>query len=444
MAASDIYQMVETAAASAHIEMRIEIQNPEKMYQDVSHFVRDEATLDTMTKIQPIVKHTVMEHCPGKWTSIAYHNRGPRYGNIDQRPTVVVFITPGSIYSWEQFEERIFNVVQSARLPDEVELSVEILPGCISPRQIMENEDPIAYVELNELATIPSNGASIAPSLCMKEAGSLGAVVDYHPGDKSETVKCFLTSYHVVASGDPAGRRVNDNIGIGLNGRNVDCKIDIDYPAKYDANETKRFVTFRIAKDGDETGNDRAILKRLESITTAGPIGHVKYASGHQLNTAKRRMDWALVALKTPNPGNSMQNMLPSREKFTAQCFQGVPAYKVQPGDTISGTGDILKNTWYGKLGRTSQGTAAEYTRIKRTIAWDNGLVSDEYEFRTLHSGAQFARRGDSGSLVFNMRKEWVGMLIASDVYDETGFVTPVQDLIKDIEDKTGGTITLV
>jgi hypothetical protein len=32
----------------------------------------------------------------------------------------------------------------------------------------------------------------------------------------------------------------------------------------------------------------------------------------------------------------------------------------------LSGTKDIFKNTWYDKLGRTTQGTAAEYTRIKR------------------------------------------------------------------------------
>ena len=185
---------------------------------------------------------------------------------------------------------------------------------------------------------------------------------------------------------------------------------------------------------------DEEIIERLNAIAAQGPIGRVKFASGYRLLPTRRRMDWALVEL---NPACPVQNFLPMKSQFTKQCFYGVPPYKVNEGDTICGTNNIFKDTWYGKVGRTTDGTAAEFNRITRDIEWDIGQDSDEYEFKSLHSGEQFARGGDSGSLVFNLQKEWVGMLFSSDRGQECGFVTPVYELIKDIEEATGGTITL-
>lgn len=73
----------------------------------------------------------------------------------------------------------------------------------------------------------PSNGSSIAPSNCTEAGGTLGAVVNYRVAGKEGIIRCFLTSYDVVASGDPDGKQINDARGIGLNGSEVDFQIDI-------------------------------------------------------------------------------------------------------------------------------------------------------------------------------------------------------------------------
>lgn len=115
----------------------------------------------------------------------------------------------------------------------------------------------------------------------------------------------------------------------------------------------------------------------------------------------------------------------------------------MQEGDTVSGTSNSLRSKWYGKVGRTSHCTGAEQSLIKRAIAWDDDTVSHEYEFKSIDSDDRFAQVGDSGSLVFNLEKEWVGMLFAMERSMGIGFVTPAFELLRDIEETTGDTITL-
>ncbi|OBT79867.1 hypothetical protein VF21_01574 [Pseudogymnoascus sp. 05NY08] len=437
MAASEIYDIIEPVAASSRIQMRVEICNEEKMYRDISHFIKDDAMIDTISQIQPFVLDAVMEYCSGKWTSIAYHARGSPLYNSEKKATAIIFIKPGTRHAWSDFEDKIASVIQSATFPGETTISVEVLPGRISPAH--PSERPLDYRRLSTLPMVPSNGSSIAPALCTDAVGTLGPVVNYRAAGKEEVKRCFLTCYHVIAPGDPAGKERNDMNGIGINGREVIAQIDIDYPAKCDSEETRRIKMARIERE-EGRQLDVDIIERLDKIAAQGPIGRVNFASGYRLLANRRRMDWALVEL---DPTLPVQNLLPMEAQFSKECLHGVPDYIVQEGDTVSGINTIVKDTWYGKVGRTSDCTGAEFNVIQRVIEWDNGLVSDEYEFRTLHSGEEFAKGGDSGSLVFNLEKEWVGMLFAADPSTKCGFVTPVYELIKDIEETTGGTITL-
>ncbi|OBT51236.1 hypothetical protein VE04_08530 [Pseudogymnoascus sp. 24MN13] len=145
------------------------------------------------------------------------------------------------------------------------------------------------------------------------------------------------------------------------------------------------------------------------------------------------------------DPARPAKNLLPEKSQFNQKSFSGgIGPYKIQKGDTVCGTNNINKRTWYGKVGRTTECTAGEHSLIRTNMKWDDiGLISDEYEFRSLDSGKKFADGGDSGSLVFNLKGEWVGMLFAANTSTECGYVTPVHELIKDIEETTGGTITL-
>ena len=438
-AVSDIYYgIVEQAAISAHIQMRVEICNEDKMYMDTSYFIKDDTAIHSIARIQPSVLGAVMEHCPGKWTSIAYHNRGAPHYNSEKRITAIVYIRPGAIHAWGELEERIINAIQSAGFPADIDISVEILPGQISLTQSYSDR-PLDYHGVSYLPMVPSNGSSIAPSNCIDAAGTLGPVVNYCAAGKEEVKKCFLTCYNVIASGDLAGKEINDSHGIGINGREIDSQIDVDYPAKYDANETWRIHTAFI-ESGKGSKRDFEVLKRLDDIAAQGPIGQVKFASWNRLTYTNHRMDWALIEL---DPARPVKNVLPMEDRFKGDHLYGIPEYMVKEGDTVSGTSNSLRSKWYGKVGRTSRCTGAEQSLIKRAIAWDDGAVSHEYEFKSANSYDRFAQVGDSGSLVFNLEKEWVGMLFAMEWSMGIGFVTPAFELLRDIEETTGGTITL-
>lgn len=439
-AVSEIYyRIVEPAAAAAGIKTGVEICNEDKMYMDASSFIKDDAVINAIAKTQPFVLDAVMGHCPGKWTSITYHNRGALHYDSEKKPTVIIFIRPGAIHAWGELEEKIISAIQSAPFAGEIEIGVEILPGRLSlTRPVVGRSLGNSYLGCPPM--VPSNGSSIAPSNCTDAAGSLGPVVNYRAAGEEEDKTCFLTCYNVIASGDPVGKATNDSRGIGLNGGEVGCKIDIEYPSKYDARKTRTIELAYLEKKG-EAKRDDEVLQRLDEIAARGPIGRVKFASGYQLSDNHHRMDWALVEL---NPTLPLQNLLPMVTQFRMQSVYGVPAYRAQEGDTVSGTNSIFGSRWYGKVGRTSDCTSAKHGLIKRAIAWDDGMVSHEYEFKAKGLGNRFALEGDEGSLVFNLEKEWVGMLIAADRSTDIGFVTPVSELMRDIEETTGGTITLV
>jgi hypothetical protein len=433
-AVSEIYGIVEPAARAAGIQLRVEIWNEEKMYTGVSYLIRDEATVNYITKIQPFVLDAVMKHCPGKWTSNTYHYRGSLYNNSEDRLTAIIFINPGAVHAWAELEEKISSTIISAAFPEEIDISVEILPGRISLTRPSERSHEYAY--LSWLSSVPSNGSSIAPSNCTDAAGTLGAVVNYRAAGDEEVRRCFLTCYNVIATGDPVGKKANDSLGIGLDGRKIDYKINIDYPAKYDVRQTKRArISCIERKRGTE--QDFEILNRLEEIASQGPIGQVKFASGYRLSDTKHRMDWALVEL---DPSRPLKNLLPQETQFRRH---GSPYYRVQEGDTVSGTSTSFRSAWYGKVGRSSECTGGEHSLIKRAIRWDDGEVSHEYEFKQSGSDERFAQVG-MGALVFNVQKEWAGKLVAVDRCTGIGIVTPAWEMVRDIEERTGGTITIV
>ncbi|KFY30486.1 hypothetical protein V494_08147 [Pseudogymnoascus sp. VKM F-4513 (FW-928)] len=111
-------------------EMRVEIRNEEKMYKDVSHIIRDHDTVETLKKVQPLVLAATVEFCSGKWSSIAYHNRGLAPRDSEKKVSVVVFVKPGSVDAWGVFQ-KIMDVIESAISLEDADIYVEIQPGHI-------------------------------------------------------------------------------------------------------------------------------------------------------------------------------------------------------------------------------------------------------------------------------------------------------------------------
>lgn len=162
--------------------------------------------------------------------------------DVVEQPTVIVFVTPGSMAHWGEVETQIRQAIEAVPFEEDVEISLEILPGfnvpSIRPSTAYTpttNKHP-RYLDIEP---VPTLGASISLQLSDTDSGSLGAVVNFQPRGGEEPQKCFLTSYRAVASGDPIGRAVNDELGIGLDGRAVRRRIEIAYPACCDGEYTK-------------------------------------------------------------------------------------------------------------------------------------------------------------------------------------------------------------
>ncbi|OBT66975.1 hypothetical protein VE03_04235 [Pseudogymnoascus sp. 23342-1-I1] len=155
-------------------------------------------------------------------------------------------------------------------------------------------------------------------------------------------------------------------------------------------------------------------------------------------------MDWALIALYSPGPGDAVVNSLPLRSAFSIQCLDnGHLRYETKRGETVSGTGKLEKFSWVGKSFFGWRPVGGRVNSLERTVCWDNGMVPREVEVLQADARGRFAEDRDEGSMVFNEAKEWVGMLVGADS-GHAGYVTPAADIIADIKERTGGTITLV
>jgi len=440
-----VFDIVEERAGPAGLQFRVEIRNPQRMYCDQSEIVRSGTpALRTFLRIEPYVEAQVQKSCPTHWTSIAYHNRHPKNQEADVTATVIIFVKPGSIHFWSLVEEEVRTEIASVSLIDDITVNVEILPGFITPT-IDEGTKP-RFLDLTSLPESPRNGASISPRLDGRSAGTLGPVVFYQANGETRKTKCFLTCYHVIESGDPQGRMTNKSEGIGLDGKEITQHIIINYPAMYDARHTWKILTAELAAGRDPNSINSTTLQRLDRLAGAdGGIGSVKYASGHRINENDRRPDWALVALNSPGPGDTMENKPAPKTAIDPDFLEGLHhRYNATSDDVITSIAKTFKRDVVVKIGRSSGTTIGEISEMRRKMQWGGGVMSHEIEAKSIASGKEFARPGDSGSMVYNLGLEWVGMVFAADTFAELGFLTPAHDIMDDIQAKTGGTISLV
>lgn len=87
--------------------------------------------------------------------------------------------------------------------------------------------------------------------------------------------------------------------------------------------------------------------------------------------------------------------------------------------------------------------TYGRVSHIKHDCKLDgNDSVTSEYVVvgQKLMS---FAQRGDSGAFVLNGRGRLVGLLIAGQEELNTAYVTPIEEVMRDIQDVTGQKVTL-
>jgi hypothetical protein len=96
-------------------EVNVEIWNRERMYQDVSRCLPNDAlVVGAMEDVAPRVIKEVQKNLSDSWTSVAYHSRGPKSASLSvMKPTVIVFVEPGTRLMFERIEVLILPLLHS-------------------------------------------------------------------------------------------------------------------------------------------------------------------------------------------------------------------------------------------------------------------------------------------------------------------------------------------
>lgn len=210
-------------------------------------------------------------------------------------------------------------------------------------------------------------------------------------------------------------------------------------------------------------------LDRLESVPNG--IGIVRGASGsttsHSPNK-KRTMNWVLIE----SSGTYQENIPPPAGRVCWDIAGGVIGnsgiYSTLPVEkTISTFSKPEPGSWVVSMGRRLPGLPSQDDRGSRGRGPGTGTVNaiggridglwfgreetveveclPEQQMGTFQSYWGFSAKGDMGTWVVNERKELVSMVTGWDAVHSygSGFICPIGDIIRDIEEKMKGKIHL-
>lgn len=420
-------------------QLKVEIRNDSKAKFHVSYPLPNDPQLlgairVVRAKILEIVDKNLNDIC----TSVAYHMRGKKNDNSPRKPTILVFCKPESRTFFAAIEKSMLAVLRSPQHP-QATLHLEILPGfieLISPPS-PKPAKPVIYRKL----LAPENLSSIGVRKNQEDAGTLGGFVNLQLGT-GPPMKCVLTCYHVIRNGDPVNRALNDQKGIGLDGKQPPSQIDVMYPSLFDIAASRDVLSAKIQESNVTNPSDLQTLQQLD-LQATNAIGQVKYASGHRRTAKNQRLDWAVIE----SPSTFFRNRPPPSSRFEGGGLEwGRIEYETSPTDLITTFASIpqgVDSQWVAKAGRSSV-TSGFVNPEPRDVKWYDQPMSQEMDI--IGNAEDFAMGGDSGSWVVNQQKELVGIVIGSDSKSGqwgSGIVTPIKLIMEDIELKVKGKISL-
>ncbi|KAK6580857.1 hypothetical protein PZA11_006345 [Diplocarpon coronariae] len=415
---------------------QVEIRNPDLFYADRSSILPDDPDLiSCIQAIRDQVLQMALRKLGKNCTSIGYHSRKAKWDKSPAKPSVLIFVRPGTLAVWEDVERSLLQAIRGDEFP-EITLSLEILVGEVHIGAARGSTSDISkglrYLELENM--VPFNGSSIGVPGRSPDSGTLGGWLRLESQETGENFCGFLTCYHAIAMGDEENVLENNTCGIGLCGKNSQHvpKIEVVWPSEYDREAWKSEIQTLI-EQGEASNSERNILAMLSQAKTSESIGSVRFASGFEQRTKSgARLDWAFVESpktfrrNTPPPPQFNQSLIPGRNFV----------YAPTGNDFVHSLGRIKPGDWVVRQGRTSIGHG-QVNRIQRHVIWEEHPPSEEVEI--MGFGDDFGRAGDSGSWVVNRHFELVGMLIGMDraSSEDVGLVTPIHDIIDDIEKRT-------
>lgn len=430
-AAKEMQSVFQNAGITAN-EIEIEIFNEQKLICNKSEVLpKDSHLVSAMIELKPRILDILISQCPRQWSSVAFHQRRPISNDkVRKMPTVLVSFFPETFLDFKSIESRLLEVLDQSPIP----IGLELLRGLVASANI--NTESVVQWDFVK-STEPRNGSSIGITGDPKKAGSLGCWLDLS-FPTSETRQVALTCHHVVAlDGNDRRKQIGiagADFGALSNRTTVECPAAVDRAASLTQFESSLPET-------------KKALKTMKSIDSKPVIGHVIAASGLRTNAAFRSMDWALVEISVKHG----KNKPPPASSFTKagempSALGSKSGYKMTKDSVVRHIGEMKKDSWVAKTGRTSKATAGFVNEMKRIVNWEQYKDYCSEEVEVIGLGNDFAQLGDSGSMVTNSSGELVGILFARDscVHDyDIGFVTSILDIFQDVKQQTGGVLSL-
>ncbi|KAH6623146.1 hypothetical protein F5144DRAFT_605661 [Chaetomium tenue] len=298
-----------------------------------------------------------------------------------------------------------------------------------------------------------------------------------------------LTNYHVVRPCLPGFRLIETSKGTavgspektsklfkadrdGLRTAGTKQRIPVESPTRTKLNFNVRANRFHVEEEIREQAlaqeSDPARITDMEAQeqkwraffdSQKHILGNVCLASGFMQRTTRPkpgRLDWALI--RPTEESRVGQNLLPTMTDWLNGPYQfHRPRYRgniiTSPSQGSRSLHTMQKGEHVYKVGASTKFTIGEFERLKPDciIREERHLKgagvpirSDEFMFFGTE-GMPFARRGDSGSVVWDTNGHAVGLLFRGHSPNQTkdwyAYVTPIEDVFASIKAQSGGKI---
>lgn len=420
----------------------------------------DEAVL-----VYAAAKRTIMEFINSqlgtRWNLISLFSIG--LTKATATPCIVVYVDPYTRANWSLLTSQVKALlpVTSEAGNANIKPNVEFLPGKISMLPLEPDHNGVDLSPFMREDGIPEPGTSIGV-LPERGGGSLGPLVTL--SRQGKTWYGALTSFQVVRP-PSADQDTRDNAARSVSSIDISdpTKVAVSYFAEKDKESTayglekaindasidlrdvrhekemRELIGARIQpfiyKTLKETPPRIASNERKLAVVKRMPLelGRVVVSSGRGLLN-NRIADWAIVGLHTEPFHHQRSNLLNRMPDLLDNQRPTTEVYN--PGDVIHDFGDLIKDHWYCKSGRTTGVTTGTCNGISTYCNWpedtpiryagdgkeasiQNGIteewvITSESRSGTGWTQGLFCLAGDSGSGIINRRGQICGLLYGS------------------------------
>ncbi|KAI9784443.1 MAG: hypothetical protein M1839_002099 [Geoglossum umbratile] len=393
-----------------------------------------------LTRSWPLIRSrvlTILGQSRIRWSSLGALRRRQTSRQAGDDTTVVLVVEKGNnMEIVEKVEEGIYQACCSAGNP---ELFVEVLVG-----GVIRFAKPKYEVKA-------SGGSSLSLTEVDYASGSLGGYVRLMGANGSRVFA--LSCHHVImpASLDtpneyPAAVAPGQGHHIRVSqpsvlGRAEHISMLEKEELRHGGNvkrlrEQVEYEPWRVRELEMMEDMVRITSNKLQTALDFDPhFGTVFATSGYKISATRRcSLDWALVDISDTRRGeNKVPEMMgePLEYEFLSE------------GDAVVEVAELTLDDYVVKAGYATNTTYGTVSHIQHDCNIPgNSSTTSEYVV-VGHKGKAFALGGDSGAFVLNSYGKLVGLLIAGHETLDAVLVTPITEVMQDIQQVTGHQVTL-